>query len=316
MALQFLELYRPDDAITKTELAAGLLAKQASIAPKFFYDALGSRLFDAITELQEYYPTRTEAKLMDQHAARIRQWAGQGGVLIDLGAGNCAKAAKLLPQIAPRQYVAVDVSAQFLRESLGALAAAYPEIEMLGVGLDFSASLDLPQQVLTQQRLLFYPGSSIGNFAPADAQRLLTQMARAAGEDGGLMIGVDLRKAKSVLEPAYDDALGVTAAFNKNVLLNVNRWMGANFDPSLWRHLALFDDTHSRIEMHLEAKQAQHVRWEGGQRTFTKGQRIHTENSYKYSPEAFDAMLAQAGFGVRELLTDDQRAFGVWLARK
>jgi dimethylhistidine N-methyltransferase len=306
------------------EAQAGLLAAQAAVSPKFFYDALGSRLFDAITELDEYYPTRTEAGIFAAEGAAIADAAlsasGPAPVLVDLGAGNCAKAARLFPVLKPRRYVAVDISVDFLREALAGLQRENPKMELAGVGQDFSARLALPPQLVDGAALAFYPGSSIGNFAPADALHLLRQIRSLAMRGGGLIVGADLVKETQVLEAAYDDALGVTAAFNLNLLRRLNGLLGADFDLRQWRHVALFDAQHSRIEMHLEARQALTVRWRSGtrsiqERRFAAGERIHTENSYKWRPEAFEALLREAGFTAVRRFADTQGWFGVFVAR-
>lgn len=314
----FVQQHRIDDRALADEAAAGLLATPAQLSPKFFYDALGSRLFDAITELDEYYPTRTEAAIFQQHGAQITAAAlaatGRAPVLVDLGAGNCAKAARLFAGLQPRRYVAVDISVDFLRTALAQLQREHPALELAGVGLDFSARLNLPATLVDGPALVFYPGSSIGNFAPEDALRLLRE-ARAAAHGGALLIGVDLVKDQGVLEAAYDDALGVTAAFNLNLLRHLNRLLGADFAPPDWRHVALFDEAASRIEMHLEARRALTVRWAGGGRAFGAGERMHTENSYKWTREGFAAVLAQAGYRNVQHWTDPRDWFAVFLAQ-
>lgn len=297
----------------RDELVAGLSAPQASIAPKFFYDLLGSRLFDAITELPEYYPTRTEAAIFAAQGADMAEAVGTRRTLVDLGAGNCAKAASLFSLLEPARYVAVDISVEYLRTALLSLQRAHPEMEMIGVGLDFSRRLNLPSEVGDGPRTLFYPGSSIGNFGPDEALEFLKR-ARASTPGGNLLIGVDLVKDKAVLDAAYDDALGVTAAFNLNVLLHVNRLLGSDFELRDWRHRAGFDAAASRIDMHLEARRSLSVRWPGGERRFAEGERIHTEHSYKYRVDAFDALLRQAGFGQAECWLDERAWFAVFAA--
>jgi L-histidine Nalpha-methyltransferase len=314
---QFHQLHDVQAAGLADEAAAGLLLPQAAVSPKFFYDALGSRLFDAITELDEYYPTRTEAALMQQHAAGIaqavHQAVGAGAPLVDLGAGSCMKAARLFATLRPSSYLALDISVDYLRQTLGRLQREHPSIRMLGVGLDFSSRLALPPGLLQGPALVFYPGSSIGNFDPQEALSLLRQ-ARALSAGSALLIGVDLVKDTATLEAAYDDALGVTAAFNLNLLLHLNRLLGADFDPRQWRHVALFNTGASRIEMHLAARQALTVRWRGGQRHFAAGEYIHTENSYKWQPEAFAALLQEAGFARVQHWQDERGWFSVMLA--
>lgn len=312
-----IQLHHGDDRALAAEAAAGLLAPAAHVSPKFFYDALGSRLFDAITETAEYYPTRTEAALMATHGLAIGEAArgvtGPGPALVDLGAGNCAKASRLFPLLQPGRYVAVDISVEFLRQSLQCLQREHPQMPMAGVGLDFSAELALPPGLVSGPAVVFYPGSSIGNFNPTEALHLLSQ-ARNVADGGALLIGADLVKPVDVLEAAYDDALGITAAFNLNLLNHLNRLLGADFQLREWRHLAVFNAAESRIEMHLEARRSLTVRWPGAERRFAAGERIHTENSYKWTPEAFEALLRGAGFTQTEAWTDARGWFGVWLA--
>ena len=317
MTPDFIQLHHGDDRALAAEAAAGLLAPAAHVSPKFFYDALGSRLFDAITETAEYYPTRTEAALMATHGLAIGEAArgvtGPGPALVDLGAGNCAKASRLFPLLQPGRYVAVDISVEFLRQSLQCLQREHPQMPMAGVGLDFSAELALPPGLVSGPAVVFYPGSSIGNFNPTEALHLLSQ-ARNVAAGGALLIGADLVKPVDVLEAAYDDALGITAAFNLNLLNHLNRLLGADFQLREWRHLAVFNAAESRIEMHLEARRSLTVRWPRAERRFAAGERIHTENSYKWTPETFGALLRGAGFTQTEAWTDARGWFGVWLA--
>lgn len=300
----------PADALAQGSEAAvvvaGLMAESPSVSPKYLYGPLGSRLFDAITELPEYYPTRTEKALLEVCRDSVARAAGPAPALIDIGAGNCEKARSLFQSLQPSQYVAVDMSVGFLRHSLSQLQRDFPQLEMLGIGIDFSSGLRLPDAVRRDNRLFFYPGSSIGNFTPQQALAFLAGIrAQCAGaHGGGLLIGVDLIKSETLLQAAYDDALGVTAAFNLNLLNNLNALIGSNFAVGDWRHQALFNNQASRIEMHLEARRDITVRWLGGARDFRQGQRIHTENSYKYALPEFKAMLAQAGFGRVQAWTD------------
>jgi dimethylhistidine N-methyltransferase len=314
---KFIEQHRIDDRRLAEEAAAGLRATPAHVSPKFFYDALGSRLFDAITELEEYYPTRTEAWIIATHGRLIAEAAllisGPSPVLVDLGAGNCAKAARLFGLLRPRRYVAVDISVEFLRESLARLQREHEAMDMVGVALDFSSRLELPSVLADGPTLVFYPGSSIGNFAPTDALRLLRD-ARAAARGAGLLIGVDLVKDKRLLDAAYDDALGVTAAFNRNLLNHVNRLLGADFDVHDWRHVAFFDAAASRVEMHLESRRALTVRWPTGERSFAAGERIHTESSYKWTLPGFAALLRESGFHDVRHWTDPREWFALFLA--
>jgi dimethylhistidine N-methyltransferase len=297
------------------ELDASMRADPPSISPKFLYDALGSRLFEAICELPEYYPTRTEATIFERHGADMARAIGPGATLIDLGAGNCAKAARLFPLLHPAQYVAIDISRDFLSESLERLQQRFSHIEMTGLGLDFSSQFELPGIVREQKRLFFYPGSSIGNFTPEQARDFLRRLRAQCDTDGGLLIGIDLVKDAATLDAAYDDALGVTAAFNLNLLRHVNRLIGADFDVRQWRHRGFFNAAESRIEMHLEAADALTVSWQGGTRCFARGERIHTENSYKYRQSAAVGLLEQSGFQATTVWTDPAGWFAVIHAR-
>jgi len=308
---RMIQIAHDDPAAIRRELLAGLMAPRAGIAPKFLYDALGSRLFAAITELPEYYPTRTEAAIFTREMASMADVLGPVRTLVDLGAGNCEKAARLFEAFGVKRYVAVDISVDYLRESLGNLQRLHPGMAMLGVGLDFSSDLRLPAEVGEGPRTLFHPGSSIGNFTPDEALALLRQ-ARAASQGGSLLIGVDLVKPPEVLESAYDDALGVTAAFNRNLLLHFNRLAATDFAIADWRHVAFFNAEASRIEMHLEAVRDARVRWNGGERHFAAGERIHTENSYKWRVDDFAALLERAGFAQPRYWTDDASWFAVF----
>jgi dimethylhistidine N-methyltransferase len=300
------------------ELAAGLLQPQAAVSPKFLYDRLGSLLFDAITALPEYYPTRTEAALFETRsaeiAAAVQRCLPPGLSLVDLGAGDGAKAARLFTALGVARYLAIDISEAHLRQALQALQQRFPAVEMLGLGLDFSQHLALPPGLLEGPALVFYPGSSIGNFSPDEALRLLRE-AHALAQGGALLIGADLVKPTAVLEAAYDDALGLTAAFNLNLLRHVNQLLGSDFDVQHWQHRAHFNRAASRIEMHLVARQALAVRWPGGERAFAAGESLHTENSYKWQPGDFEALLRDAGWRRVQRWTDAQGWFGVFLAQ-
>jgi dimethylhistidine N-methyltransferase len=307
-----LQMPQTDAQGYRAELAAGLAAQQATIAPKFLYDALGSTLFEAICLLDEYDLTRTETGIIETNLNGIARAIAPGAAFIDLGAGNCVKAAKLLPALRPAAYVAVDISAEFLHRALAKLQACFPAIPMTWMNIDFTRDFDLPDNIPSGHRVFFYPGSSIGNFTTQEAQVFLSRLHQKAD---GLLIGVDLLKPASALEAAYDDALGVTAAFNINILRRVNRDLGADFDLRSWRHIALFNAPLSRVEMHLEARTAQTVHWPGGDRHFAKGERIHTENSYKYTPSDFFALLARSGFHPANTWTDREHKFLVCYAR-
>ncbi|MFZ3140203.1 L-histidine N(alpha)-methyltransferase [Polaromonas sp.] len=304
---------------TVQELTEGLMAEAASVSPKFFYNALGSRLFEAITALDEYYPSRTEAGIFQAASAQMAGALAENGLshpcLIDLGAGNCAKAMALIPPLQPRQYVPVDISVDFLKDAAAQVQNSFPALDIVGVGMDFSAGLALPDEVQGRDRVFFYPGSSLGNFQPAQALAFLRHMADPAqGKARGLLLGIDLVKDAATLEAAYDDALGVTAAFNKNLLRNVNELLAADFDVRQWRHVALFNAAQSRIEMHLQALSDVTVQWPGHSRRFLAGERIHTESSCKYTVESMTAQLKLAGFRHIRHWSDPQDWFAVFWA--
>lgn len=310
---RLIQIAHDDPATIRAELLAGLNAPTATVSPKYLYDALGSRLFAAITELPEYYPTRTEAAIFTQDMAAMAAALGPASTLVDLGAGNCEKAARLFNVFQVQRYVAVDISVTYLRESLENLQRQHPALDMLGIGLDFSTTLRLPDEIGDGPLTLFYPGSSIGNFTPDEALAFLRQ-AHAACNGGALLIGVDLLKPVAVLEPAYDDPLGVTAAFNRNLLMHLCRLASADFSLTDWKHVAFFNRAASRIEMHLEALRDVTVSWPGGARRFAAGERIHTENSYKWQADGFAALLQRAGFSRLQRWSDAAGWFAVFAA--
>lgn len=317
---QFIQIHQSQAEHIREELISGLRGSKAHASPKYLYNELGSKLFEAITCIPEYYPTRTEAEIFDQHAHDMAKQLPPACALIDLGAGNCEKAVRLFPVFNPARYIAVDISVDFLKVALERWQRQFPALEMTGVGMDFSSELTLPVGLAlkpTQPRVLFYPGSSIGNFTPEEALVFLKQVRSActAVEGSGLLIGVDLVKSKAVLEAAYDDALGITAAFNRNMLLHFNALAGTNFRLEDWKHIGLYNTELNRIEMHLEALRDLTVTWEGGERHFAKGERIHTENSYKWTLKGFEELLKQAGFSACKAYTDAEQKFAVFWAK-
>lgn len=317
---QFIQIYQAQAEHIREELLSGLRASKAHTSPKYLYDELGSKLFEAITCIPEYYPTRTEALIFSSHGHDMAKEVPKGSAFIDLGAGNCEKAAALFNVFQPARYIAVDISVDFLKGSLECLQRQFPELEMAGVGMDFSGELSLPAGLAlnpAQARVMFYPGSSIGNFTPEEALQFLKQVHAvcASAEGSGALIGVDLVKGKSVLEAAYDDALGVTAAFNRNMLLHFNNLAGTNFKLEDWKHVGLYNSEMNRIEMHLEALRDVLVSWEGGERQFVEGERIHTENSYKWTLTSFEDLLKRAGFEACKAYTDPEQKFAVFWAK-
>ena len=301
----------------RARIAAHLLEPQASISPRYLYDPLGCHLFDAITELPEYYPTRTERTIAEQHrdaiAAFLVAHVGRQAPLVDLGAGSCGKAPFWFGPLGCTDYLAVDLAREHVEHALLGLRTRHPGVCMRCVALDLV--WDLPQLAAHVERpaVLFYPGSSISNFEPEQAVRLLREM-RAVARGGALLIGVDLWKSAAELQAAYDDAVGVTAAFNRNVLQHINRLLGADFDPRQWQHIAHVDGERQRVEMRLAAIGAQTVRWPGGERHFADAEYIHTENSYKWTLDGFAACLRQAGWQAPRNWTDDHDRFALFAA--
>lgn len=298
MAFRILDRLRADRATERSQVAAALRESPPSVSPKYFYDPLGCALYGAICRLPEYYPTRTEVSLFDEKRLEIASAVGTGHQLVDLGAGDCCKARGWLPFLEPCRYVAVDIAAAEIAGALQRLAPDFPAIDMVGVVTDFTQGFDLGDALTGAPATFFYPGSSIGNFSPSEAVRLLAAIRSQceARPGSSLLIGVDGKKAPATLVAAYDDALGVTAAFNRNVLRHLNARFGFDFALEGFGHVALYNEGVGRIEMHLESRREQAVTLEGVARRFSAGERIHTENSYKYAPAEFEALLAQAGF--------------------
>ena len=292
------------------EIEEGLMAHSPSISAKFLYDPLGSHLFAAITLLPEYYPTVTEKLILDFNQSEIAAVIGTGRTLIDLGAGNCQKAESLFPFLKPNKYVAIDFSEEYLHDALENLRSKYPHIPMQGIGMDFSKNLRLPDLIANENKVFFYPGSSIGNFLSSEAQTLLTQIKEQAG-NGGLLIGVDLMKEDHILKAAYDDPLQVTAAFNLNILRSINSIIGSNFDVSQFRHKVIINHDENRVELYLEALADVSVSWPGNGRLFKKGELIHTEYSHKYTISSIKQLLENAGFKSTKIWLDPNDYFAV-----
>jgi dimethylhistidine N-methyltransferase len=299
------------DAEFLRDVLAGLSRSQKRLPAKYFYDAAGSKLFDRITELDEYYLTRTELGILRKHAGAMAARCDAKCLFIELGAGSLVKVRLLLEELEePVGYVPVDVSGEHLASAAEELAASYPHLEIAPVIADFTRPFTLPV-IPANRRVAFFPGSTIGNFEPADSQCLLKRTARLVGPGGGLLLGIDLRKDAKVLEPAYNDARGVTAAFNRNLLVRINRELGANFNLAAFRHEAIFNRDASRIEMHLVSTAAQQVRIAGRSFSFRPGESICTEYSYKYDLAEFRDRAAACGWCTDEVWTDDRRYFAV-----
>ena len=295
------------------DVLAGLKAERKTLPAKYFYDAAGSDLFEQITELPEYYPTRTELGILTTHAAEIGRLLPEKGALIEFGSGSCLKARLLLRQ-APRlaAYVPVDISPELLRHEADNLRHEFPDLAVLPIDADFTRPFDLPPHIASLPRSGFFPGSTIGNFEPHEACTFLKHAGRVLGPGAVFVVGVDLVKDRAVLHAAYNDDAGVTAKFNLNVLARINRELGANFNLKCFEHHAFFNRERSRIEMHLASIKRQKVRILGETIEFRAGETIHTENSYKYKLESFGALARGSGWDARHVWTDADRYFAVF----
>ena len=294
------------------DVAEGLAQAQKSLPCRYFYDARGSELFEDITALEEYYPTRTEAAILRDHAAEIAVGTPPGACLIEFGSGSSAKTEILLdalPQLAA--YVAIDVSDSALNEARERLAQRYQGLRVECVVADFGADFTMPRDLLDAPRLGFFPGSTIGNFEPAQAQTLLAHFARTLGRRSRLVIGVDLEKDPAILLPAYDDAAGVTAAFNLNLLARINRELSADFDLGAFAHESRWNGQEGRVEMHLVSLRDQSVRVCGRGFDFARGESIHTENSHKWKIDRFSAMARRADWTTGAVWRDSAALFSV-----
>ncbi len=314
MPVRLLTLSLPADTLKETVLA-GLSGQPKRIPPKYFYDSEGSRLFEAICAQPEYYLTRVETALLQAEAQDIARRIGPMACMVEPGAGCCAKAQLLLGKLEVASYWPVDISGDALAQAAGRLSSEYPALGVTAVQLDFTAADDfaslLPHLPASGRRLVYYPGSSIGNAGPAEAVGLLKAFRTLAGNDGGLLIGFDLKKEEARLHAAYNDAAGVTAAFNRNLLVRLNRELGADFKPEKFAHHAFYNIQAGRIEMHLVSRVRQQVTVAGVPIGFEAGESLHTENSYKYLPDEFDALAAQAGFAREAGWQDGERLFAV-----
>jgi dimethylhistidine N-methyltransferase len=295
----------------RDDVLTGLSRSQKKLPSKYFYDTAGSRLFDRITELPEYYPTRTELSILREHAASMAARCGPHCLLIELGAGSVTKVRLLLDRLArPAGYVPVDVSGEHLRSAAASLLDDYPALEVVPVVADFTTHFGLPE-VPSSRRVVYFPGSTLGNFDPPRADALLRRTVRLVGTGGGLLLGVDLQKDTAVLERAYNDSAGVTAAFNRNLLVRINHELGADFDLDSFRHVAFYNAARARIEMHLESVCEQRVRIGSAMFRFRAGESIHTENSYKYDIAELAVRAEQCGLRLDETWTDAHNDFAV-----
>ena len=295
----------------RDDVIAGLGRFPKALSPKYFYDERGSLLFDAICRQPEYYLTRTEEGILAAAAEEIAALVGPESLLVELGSGASRKVRLLLEAMRPTRYLGVDISRDFLLQSTRHLAADYPWLEVHAAWADFSQRLHLPAGVDGRRVVAFFPGSSIGNFAPAEAEAFLAELHRALPPGSGVLIGVDLVKDRAILEAAYNDAAGVTAAFNLNLLERMRRELGASVEPSRFRHRAFFDTQASRIEMHLVSDCRQTLVLDQHRFEFAPGETLHTENSCKYARDDFQALARRAGYRPRAVWSDDDELFSV-----
>jgi len=290
----------------------GLGGTQKTLPPKLFYDDVGARLFERICTLDEYYLTRSEFSILRERAGEIADFIGPRVALVEYGSGAAIKVRFLLDALRhPAAYVPIDISREQLARVAAELEADYPSLAVRPICGDYTRLLPLPSLPPHSRRAAFFPGSTIGNFHPAEAAAFLTRIRRTVGTGGALVIGVDRRKDAAVLHAAYDDPQGVTAAFNRNLLRRINRELGADFDLASFRHVAFFNDDASRIEMHLESTRDQSVRVAGNTFDFVRGETIWTESSYKYDEDQLATVASAAGFRVDRLWTDANDLFWV-----
>lgn len=303
----------PDTENLRSDVLSGLAQPRKSLAPKYFYDARGSELFEAICVLPEYYPTRTELAMMQASAREMARLLGPQCLLIEYGAGSGRKTRVLIEALAPVAYMAIDISRSALQQCAAELAAAYPAVQVAAVCADYSRPLQLPviDNVSPHRRVIYFPGSTIGNFTRPEALAFLRHAHGVAGPGGAMLVGVDLKKDPARLHAAYNDAQGVTAAFNLNLLTRINRELGGNFDVGAFEHHAFYDADEGRIEMHLRSLREQSVSVAGQTFHFRAGETIHTENSCKYSVAEFQQLAREAGFAAAHCWTDAAQLFSV-----
>lgn len=293
------------------EVLHGLRSQQKSLPSKYFYDKEGSRLFDEITRLKEYYPTRTERSILDANLDEISDKLGDEVMLIEPGSGSSEKTRVLLDKMSSIIcYVPIDISGEYLQKVAVQLREDYPDISIEPVTADYTNSIKLPKGYPSARRIVFFPGSTIGNFEPETAARFFKVISDLIGNDGGLLIGVDLKKDLDVLLKAYNDSKGVTEAFNKNMLNHINVEIGADFEPGFFDHSAIWNEEQSRMEMHLIVKRSHTVSVDGEKISFKEGESIHTENSYKYSLTDFEELVSP-WFEIKKVWTDPKKYFSL-----
>ena len=304
---------KPAEASFLDDVVTGLSLRQKALPPKYFYDERGSRLFEAICELPEYYPTRTELAMLETSASDIASQIGPRAAVVEYGSGSGRKTSVLLRALNPSAYVAIDISGEQLRDAASGLAAAFPDVRVVAICADYTHTAHLAklETIAAARRVVYFPGSTVGNFTVPEAVDFLTNARAVAERGGGMLVGVDLKKHPATLYAAYNDAQGVTAEFNLNLLHRINRELGGDFDIGAFEHRAHYDKKIGRIEMHLAARRAQRVRVAGHTFEFTAGETIHTENSYKYSVAEFQALARGVGFEPVRVWVDPNELFSI-----
>jgi dimethylhistidine N-methyltransferase len=305
--------HKPQALSLYDAVVTGLSKSDKSIPPKFFYDQRGSELFDRICEQPEYYLPTVERRMLSNLAEEITALTGKGWVVIEPGAGSASKVRLLLNTLRPSAFVPMDISFDYLKLSAMNLAQAYPWLPIHATCVDFTHSLPIPSEVPKGPRLLFFPGSSLGNFNPSEAGKFLRLVHNTVGVGGMMLIGVDTKKSERVLNAAYNDTAGLTADFNLNLLQRMQQELNAEIDPDVFEHLAFYNDEKGRIEMHLVSTQQQALSLNGHRFEFKKGETLHTENSYKYSPSEFIDLVSENGFTEVRHWVDDGGLFAIYL---
>jgi len=308
-----------DDAPPGSDMAAeiieGLTSIPKYISPKYFYDQSGSELFEAITELDEYYLTRLELELLTEHSAELATMFGDRLCVVEYGSGSSLKIRKLLEAVTPVAYVPIDISLGHLTDSARALHDDFPWLDVYPVCADYTQSLTIPESITSLDKLGFFPGSTISNFAPRAACAFLKKVRDELAPGGWLLIGVDCKKPVDILDRAYNDSKGVTAAFNRNVLLHINRRLGATFNVNQFRHVARYNESEGCVQMFLRSLVNQAVDVNGRTIEFAEGEEIHTENSYKFEPQEFSSLASEAGFSTMRHWSDKRKWYSLFLLR-
>ncbi len=305
--------YKPETLSLHDAVVDGLSQGRKSIPPKFFYDERGSRLFDKICEQPEYYPPFIEQNMLDEKSAEIAALTGTNRVLIEPGAGSAIKVRLLLDALKPSAFIPMDISFEHLRTAAMDLSKDYPWLRVHATCVDYTHSLPIPDVVPDGPRLIFFPGSSIGNFEPLEAEKFLSMMRDTAGDDGMILIGVDTKKNEATLNAAYNDEAGITAEFNLNLLHRMRAELGLKCEPKHFDHKAFYNADAGRIEMHLVSKQEQTLRFNGHRFAMDKDETLHTENSYKYSPGEFLQLASKCGLDEVRYWLDDEGYFAIYL---